>query len=130
MSIIIDDIATAFLVVIELGICPVTIARLAASVKIITANVNVAAALPIASSRTICVLIIRASVGSGTISSHGASAVRRTGYAAQLAIVIDDIALALAIIIEFGVMPCAVIGLAFCMQIVAASFHVTAALNV
>ena len=58
MAIIINDVAVALLIVIKLGVSPVTIARLAASVKIITANVNVAAALPIASSRAICVLII------------------------------------------------------------------------
>src|ERR1700759_3045361 len=116
MSVIVDDVAVALLVVIEFGVCPVTIACLAASVKIITANVNVTAALPITSSRTICVLVIRIPVGSGTVGSHCA-ADRRAGNAFQFAILIRDVSLALAIIIEFGIPPCTVIGLACCMQI-------------
>jgi len=40
--------------------------------------------------------------------------------AAELAIVVDDVAVALLIIIQFAIVPTAVAGLAACMQIVAA----------
>lgn len=115
MAIIIRDIAAAFLIVVKLGINPVTITRLAASVKIITANVNVAAALPIGSCRAVGVLVIGSVIATGTIASNRACSVRCGGNAAQLSVVIHDVTLALAIVVKLGITPGAVTGLAFCV---------------
>jgi len=129
MSIVIEDVAAAFPVVIKLGVNPVTVTGLATCMEIVTAYVNIAACLAIAACGTVCILVITA-VGTRTISSDRSSTVRRAGDASQLAIFIRYVALALAEIVELGVAPCAVTGLAARMQIIASHFYVTAGLHI
>src|SRR6185369_55411 len=91
--------------------------RLAAGFQIIAVNADFLAGLRIRSAR--CATWINA-------DRHS----RRCRYAAQIAVIVDDLSVAFPVVIQACVMPVATSGFTACVKIVTVSFDVFAALRV
>src|SRR5947209_2720857 len=113
VAIIIDDVALALLVIIQLGAAPIAAVGWATRFQIIAIHVDFLAALSIRTNR-------RASQ----------RAANSSGHAAQIAILIHDLAVALSVIIDTGVLPVAVHCFATSFQPVTMTLDVLAALGV
>src|SRR5580765_3542087 len=116
MTVIIDDVTSALAVIIQLGAAPVATSGLATGFQIVAVNANFLAALR-----------IRSTWYAARIS---ANSYRRSSYAAQVAVIVDDLSMAFPVIIQAGVTPVAISGLTARVKIVTMSFDVFAALRV
>ncbi len=117
MAIVIDDVTSAFPVIIQFCPTPFPTIRLTAGFQIIAVNADFLAGLRIRSAR--CATWINA-------DRHS----RRCRYAAQIAVIVDDLSVAFPVVIQAGVMPVTTSGFAACVKIVSMSFDVFAALRV
>src|SRR5579885_2334229 len=120
MAIVIYDVASALLEIIQLGAAPVAVCRGAARLQIVAVYVDLLAGLRIGTGREVA----------GGIAGSAADISRIRGHAAQIAIVIDDLPFAFAIVVQAGVYPVAAGGLAARFQMIAMALDVLAALRI
>jgi hypothetical protein len=116
MTVIIDDVTSALAVIIQLGAAPVAPSGLATGFQIVAVNANFLAALR-----------IRSTWYAARIS---ANSYRRSSYAAQVAVIVDDLSMTFPVIIQAGVTPVAISGFAARFQIIAMAPDVFAALRI
>src|SRR6185312_13536636 len=116
-AIVVGDVAAAAPKIIELGIAPISVARLATSPQIVTRNPDITAGLAIGSARPPHVVIIV--TPAARVSHCGA---------AQATVIITDIATASVPVVKPCIAPVAISLLAAGEQIIAAYFNVTASL--
>jgi hypothetical protein len=117
VSVLVGNVPAALVVVVQLCVVPIAIRGLATSVKIIAACPNFLAGLDIGAIRAIHVLVSARAAVSG-------------GYAAEVAVIIDDLAPALLDVIQAGIVPLAVYGLAAGLEIIPVALDVFASLSI
>jgi len=117
-AIVIHDVTLALLEVIQLGIARAAISGLAMRFQVVALNANSIARLRIRTCRPVSLIAPRITYSSD--SSH----------ALEIAIVVDDLTFAFPVIVELGMVPIAVYGLATCFQIIAMAFDVLACLGI
>ena len=120
ITVIIDDLALTFSVVIQFCVVPIAVPGLAARFQIVSVALDVLTGLAIRNPDGPCRI-------SALIRWR---AVACPGDALQVAIIVQDVAAALVVIIELGFMPTAIASLAARMQIVAAHMDVLARLRI
>jgi hypothetical protein len=117
VAVIVEDVSVALVIVIQFCTVPIAIAGLAAGMEIVTTCFDLLTGLHIGTIRTVHVLV-------------SARTAIRGGYAAKVAIFIDDLAPALLEVIQLRVVPIAVRSLAARFQIVSVALDVLAGLGV
>src|SRR5579859_6173866 len=115
MPVIIDDVASALLVVVQLAVAGIAASGYAVGFQIVALDLNVRAALRIRASRR-----VRGNSGDA----------ERSGHAAQRAILIHDLPVALSVVVEAGVLPVAIHVLAARLEVVTVALDVLARLRV
>src|SRR6476469_6134041 len=123
LAIVINDVAFAFLEVVQFRVTCAAVSRLAVCFQVITINTNSIAGLRIRPCRKASLRI------SVRITRAPNSAVAGCN-ALQIAVFIHDLPTALPVIVKLGVMPIAVYGLATCFKIVAMALDVFTGLRV
>lgn len=116
MTVVINDVTLALGVIVKFGVAPIAAAGLAPGFQVIAMNVNFLAGLGIGTKRY-----------AGGINS---SANRHAGYAAKIAVIIDDLAFTFSVVVQACFMPIAISGLAAGPEIIAMTLDVFAALRV
>ncbi len=138
LSVIVRDISSALIEVVQLGIVPATVLRLTTRVQIIAANANIGARLRVRTRRTVYVAVdSRTAVRSagidsrpGSVRALAVSSYGRAGYAAKVSIIVDYVTGALVVVVQLGVTPVSVLRPAAGMQVIAFGVNVLAALQI
>jgi len=118
LAIIIDDVALAFLEVVQFGVARAAVSGLAVCLKVVTIDTNSVARLRVRSCWPVALI--------GTPSDAAISA----SHALQVAVFIDDLSATFLKIVQLGLVPVAISGLAPCLKVVAMTLDVFAALRV
>ena len=118
IAIVVDDVSVALLVIIQFCVVPAAIVGLAARMEIVAAGMDLFAGLNVRTVRAIHILV---SIRSAIDCSRNAT---------QITVIIDDLALAFSVVIQFCVVPIAVPGLAARFQIVSVALDVLTGLAI
>lgn len=121
ITVIVDDLALTFSVVIQFCVVPIAICCLTARLQIIAVALDVLAGPRVSISSYGCGI-------SALVSAW--IAIACAGDALQVAVIVQDVAMAFVVVIELGFMPAAIASLAASMQIVAAHMNVPARLRI
>jgi hypothetical protein len=114
VAVIVDDIAVALVVIIQFRVVPTAVAGLATRMQIIAAGMDFFAGLNVRTVRAV----------DRQVSAR--AAIRSGGDAAEVAIIVDDLALTFSIVIQFRVVPIAICCLTARFQIIAVALDVLA----
>ena len=118
LAIIIDNVTLAFLEVVQFGVARAAVSGLAVCLKVVTIDTNSVARLRVRSCWPVALI--------GAASDAAISA----SHALQVAVFIDDLSATFLKIVQLGLMPVAISGLAPCLKVVAMALDVFAALRV